>query len=177
VPSSFAVDVIVHSEGRWCVLLVDAGVSLDYRSQCRPATGVASGKCRPGTGATVSLTYRNSTHAELWCRCGAGALEALSNTESQTLNHPLSWAFPGADDGTRTRDPHLGKVYGYSRLTCTLAEAAARVRFRNDPAGPLLTTVVVGLCVFGGGQVVKSRTTRTTRSMASCFLSTHSSSQ
>ncbi len=26
--------------------------------------------------------------------------------------------FPGADDGTRTRDPHLGKVIWHGSLTC-----------------------------------------------------------
>ena len=30
----------------------------------------------------------------------------------------LTWGFSGADDGTRTRDPHLGKVRRAESLTC-----------------------------------------------------------
>jgi len=33
----------------------------------------------------------------------------------------LTWHFPGADDGIRTRDPHLGKVAGLASLTCGVA--------------------------------------------------------
>ena len=36
-------------------------VSSRYRSQCRPGTGTASGKCQAGTGATVSSMNRNFT--------------------------------------------------------------------------------------------------------------------
>jgi hypothetical protein len=33
----------------------------------------------------------------------------------------LTSSFSGADDGTRTRDPHLGKVAGAAFVTCVLA--------------------------------------------------------
>ena len=36
-------------------------VSPRYRSQCRPGTGVASEKCQPATGATVSTMNRSRT--------------------------------------------------------------------------------------------------------------------
>ena len=38
-------------------------VSSRYRSQCRPGTGTASGKCQAGTGATPSSMNRNFTPA------------------------------------------------------------------------------------------------------------------
>ena len=33
----------------------------------------------------------------------------------------LTWGFSRADDGIRTRDPHLGKVEGTGLLTCCVA--------------------------------------------------------
>jgi hypothetical protein len=37
------------------------GLSSSYRSQCRPGTGAASGKCQPGAGATVESMNRTFT--------------------------------------------------------------------------------------------------------------------
>ena len=77
-----------------------------YRSQCRPCTGDASGKCRPCTGAKVSPIYRDST---------------------------LTCHFSGADDGIRTRDPHLGKVFRPNLFTCDYSHRRSELAVFDGP--------------------------------------------
>jgi hypothetical protein len=53
---------------------------------------------------TKVVTRRTST--------GPLALRAAPSTEQGGLTPALTCVLPGADDGIRTRDPHLGKVPG-----------------------------------------------------------------
>ena len=59
--ASSAADGIVHREGPSSRTRKSSQVSPGYRSQCRLRTGAASAKCRAGTGARVSPSYRNLT--------------------------------------------------------------------------------------------------------------------
>lgn len=65
-----------------------ARVSSRYRSQCRPGTGTGSGKCRAGTGATLSSRYRNFTN-RLNALCQS---RLLPQYPTRSLVH-LTWAF------------------------------------------------------------------------------------
>ena len=60
--ASSAADGIVHREGPSSRTRKSSQVSPGYRSQCRLRTGAASAKCRAGTGARVSPSYRNLTN-------------------------------------------------------------------------------------------------------------------
>ena len=59
--ASSAADGIVHREGPSSRTRKRSQVSPGYRSQCRLRTGAASAKCRAGTGARVSPSYRDCT--------------------------------------------------------------------------------------------------------------------
>jgi hypothetical protein len=50
---------------------------------------------------------------KLWCKCGAPANSTNHGTPNSALSRALTCHFSGADDGIRTRDPHLGKVMLY----------------------------------------------------------------
>ena len=77
--ASSAADGIVHREGPSSRTRKSSQVSPGYRSQCRLRTGAASAKCRAGTGARVSPSYRNLTHSS---KCG---LEREKGFEPSTL--------------------------------------------------------------------------------------------
>src|ERR1700682_5474317 len=49
----------------------------------------------------------------MWCKCGAGRSQTCHERPISTPSSATTWAFSGADDGIRTRDPHLGKVMLY----------------------------------------------------------------
>ena len=68
--ASSAADGIVHREGPSSRTRKSSQVSPGYRSQCRLRTGAASAKCRAGTGARVSPSYRNLT--AMWWRSWSG---------------------------------------------------------------------------------------------------------
>ena len=75
-------------------------------------------------------------------------------------------AFSGADDGIRTRDPHLGKKSTYrgtpNPLPAPLQIDAARSAFSIDHSKPLLTVIVNGAGYFCGTRTTESCTTCTT---------------
>ena len=50
---------------------------------------------------------------KMWCKCGAGHFLRAHRCPSLLPCKALTWEFSGADDGIRTRDPHLGKVMLY----------------------------------------------------------------
>ena len=47
------------------------------------------------------------------CKCGAQRSETRLEGPILTPRTATTWTFSGADDGIRTRDPHLGKVMLY----------------------------------------------------------------
>ena len=53
---------------------------------------------------------------KMWCGCGTGHLRMA---HSKAQNH-RDQDFRGADDGIRTRDPHLGKVNGPGRPSANM---------------------------------------------------------
>jgi len=106
--------------------------------------GVPAGRCglsdgmRSGTGARRSGTPRatraqaaraqtavgSSTapcHPELWCTCGARRSETRHEGPISAPRTPTTWNFSGADDGIRTRDPHLGNRLRPNSPACTFA--------------------------------------------------------
>ncbi len=46
---------------------------------------------------------------KMWCKCGASQFVAALGSPISAPCKALTWNFSGADDGIRTRDPHLGK--------------------------------------------------------------------
>ena len=84
-------------------------MSATNRGQCRPSTGAASEKCHPATGATVSSMNRVRTHWMMGKSWAVMGNQAHRNGDSRGVQPRLTSTFLGADDGTRTRDPHLGK--------------------------------------------------------------------
>ncbi len=50
---------------------------------------------------------------KMWCKCGACCSQTRHERPSSAPRTPTTWTFFGADDGIRTRDPHLGKVMLY----------------------------------------------------------------
>ena len=50
---------------------------------------------------------------KMWCKCGAGRSQTRCERPNSASRSATSWTFFGADDGIRTRDPHLGKVMLY----------------------------------------------------------------
>ena len=51
---------------------------------------------------------------------------AIRNTAHKPRKWPLSWTFFGADDGIRTRDPHLGKVRQFVRAVSASPPTSTR---------------------------------------------------
>jgi len=50
---------------------------------------------------------------KMWCKCGARRSQTRHKGPISTPCTAATWTFSGADDGIRTRDPHLGKVMLY----------------------------------------------------------------
>jgi hypothetical protein len=79
---------------------------------------------------------------KMWCKCGAG--RPLMRWEETTSTHrtATTWAFSGADDGIRTRDPHLGKVMLYQlshvRVTSKCSKAVADPQRPGHETPPLI---------------------------------------
>jgi hypothetical protein len=89
--------------GRAWRTLVRREVSCRYRSQCRPGTGAASGKCQTGTGATVSSMNRNFTGIShvLSPRCGdKRRCHRLSPHSRNALTCVAVVGLPGFEPGT-----------------------------------------------------------------------------
>jgi hypothetical protein len=68
----------------------------------------------------------------------------------------------GADDGIRTRDPHLGNRNWATVFTWAFQKEAAQSAFSIYRCEPQLTILVNGVCAFGGTQTTTSCTTCTT---------------
>jgi hypothetical protein len=60
----------------------------------------------------VESMNRNFTE-KMWCKCGSHRSAAPYIGPIWALRSALTSDFLGADDGIRTRDPHLGKVMLY----------------------------------------------------------------
>ena len=58
------------------------------------------------------------------------AVSTDSAGENITAIRPLTWTFFGADDGIRTRDPHLGKVMLYQ---LSHVRVSGRLRYQSPP--------------------------------------------
>ena len=46
---------------------------------------------------------------KMWCKCGARCSRTRHERPISAPRTATTWTFSGADDGIRTRDPHLGK--------------------------------------------------------------------
>ncbi len=116
-PDIFSEQDSRHDEGPEIIL----GALLVGDTGIEPVTSSVSGK--RATAAPIALA----------CEVGTGfepvytALQAVASPLGQpTVRNPCG--FPGADDGIRTRDPHLGKVMlyqlSYVRVTFRLPGGA-----------------------------------------------------
>jgi hypothetical protein len=78
-------------------------------------------------------------------------------------NFTLSCDFPRADDGIRTRDPHLGKKNQAKLPNLLVSKFIQHNRpFRFDHNEPRVTVVVNGACFLCAVRISQSRTTCTT---------------
>jgi hypothetical protein len=50
---------------------------------------------------------------KMWCGCGKSHPRTRDERPNPTPRTTMTWTFFRADDGIRTRDPHLGKVMLY----------------------------------------------------------------
>src|SRR6202521_2189893 len=71
----------------------------------------------------------------MWCGCGAQRLKARHKAPISTPCDATTWAFSGADDGIRTRDPHLGKVMLYQLSHVRLTPHASSNGGGSGPFG------------------------------------------
>jgi hypothetical protein len=54
---------------------------------------------------------------QMWCKCGARRPWTRHVGPISAPHTAVTWTFFGADDGIRTRDPHLGKVIWHNSAT------------------------------------------------------------
>ena len=76
-----------------------------------PANTSKTGTCTFAFNATDRPA--DSGVAPYRCGCGASYPQAGHEGPISAPRNALTWSFSGADDGIRTRDPHLGKVMLY----------------------------------------------------------------
>ena len=104
-------------------------VSCRYRSQCRPGTGAASVKvsCRCRSHSVKHVPERSK-------RCGSRPNRARPDKQQRPYGQNIDSDLHilRADDGIRTRDPHLGKVMLYQlshvRVTSKCSKAVTPPR-------------------------------------------------
>jgi len=104
-----------------------------------PERSPCSACSRVGLCTTIMTILGRTQHidsdvAPYRCKCGAGRLQRRHTRPTSAPNAALTWTFLGADDGIRTRDPHLGKHIAtgepqlpYLRL-CKSTQRARRLR-------------------------------------------------
>src|SRR5262249_23471580 len=99
----------VHSERGDHRPHADPQGSGTYRVPCSPGTGAASRNCQAATGATMSTMNRVRTFSPAPKTRPSGPPRPPPRSSGSPKSSCLPGPLPGADDGIRTRDPHLGK--------------------------------------------------------------------
>ena len=113
LPQAECVTRLHHSVGQFL------GPSSSDRPVCdQPASvarlaqhGRAKRGPRPSHAKTMAHQARSAKKVwQMWCKCGARRPWTRHEEPISAPRTSVTWTFFGADDGIRTRDPHLGKV-------------------------------------------------------------------
>ena len=73
---------------------------------------------RPSRAKTMVHQPRSAEKVrQMWCKCGARRPWTRHEGPISAPRTAVTWTFFGADDGIRTRDPHLGKVIWHNSVT------------------------------------------------------------
>jgi hypothetical protein len=73
---------------------------------------------RPSRAKTMVHQPRSAEKVrQLWCKCGARRPCTRHEEPISAPRTSVTWTFFGADDGIRTRDPHLGNVIWHNSAT------------------------------------------------------------
>jgi hypothetical protein len=85
---------------------------------------------RKKNGSTVA---RPKKLRQMWCKCGALAPSTSRWAPISAPHSALTCHFFGADDGIRTRDPHLGNVFRPTLLTCAYSNRRSELADSDGP--------------------------------------------
>ena len=105
------------SGNKWC--RIDVPGTLAHAPVCDQPASVArlvqhsraKRGPRPSRAKTMAHQARSAKKVwQMWCKCGARCPWTRHEEPISAPRTSLTWTFFGADDGIRTRDPHLGKV-------------------------------------------------------------------